>query len=102
MSFAITVGTSSVNLYDELGATNIEKIRRRSDSKNIAAVLVNNTPWSIVYIGTVGETASAATGLPLPENASISFDENSLRDVNLISDTAATDVRVWFAESEQR
>ena len=44
MSFAISVGTSSVNLYDELEAQGaIEKIRRRSDSKNIAAVIVNNT-----------------------------------------------------------
>ena len=103
MSFAISVPNTQVNLYDELNSIPgaIETIKRRSDSKNIAFTLRNWTTWTVLYVWTVWEDATIATGLPLKFEESMSADENSLRDINLISDTT-TEIRIAFAESEQR
>jgi len=98
MAQKITVWTTVVNLADSLWTDVVEDIRNRNQSRRTSFVLRNWTSGATVYVGTAGIEATTDS-MPVEYKESISFDENSLHDITLISDTVDTDIRRGSADS---
>lgn len=82
------------NLEEVIGAANLP-IVKNSGSGRIGIALYNNTPGEILWIGTA--TIDADTNaFPLPNDRSFVFDESQLKDVSIMDNWVAIDVR-WAA-----
>ena len=79
------------NLEDVIGAANLAKVKN-SGSGRIWIALYNNTPSETLYIGT--STIDADTlAFPLAHDRTFTFDESQLKDVSVIDNWVAIDIR---------
>lgn len=79
------------NLEEVIGVANLAALKK-SWSGRIGIALYNNTPWEILFIGTAGIDADT-NAYPLPNDRSFTFDESELKDVSVMDNWVAIDIR---------
>ena len=79
------------NLEEVIWVANLEQLKK-SGSGRIGIAIYNNTPGEILFIGTAGIDADT-NAYPLPNDRSFTFDETELKDVSVMDNWVAIDVR---------
>lgn len=82
------------NLEEVIGAANLELVQNTWSGK-IGIALYNNTPGQILYIGT-SRIDATTDSFPLPNGATVAFDESQLADISVIDDGTSIDIR-WMS-----
>jgi len=94
----ITVWTSAVNLKEALSASELSAIESSlNDGPNysVKSVTIKNyTTGTTLYIEQNWITATPTDGFPIEYLGTITFNEQRLQDISLISSAAGSDVRL--------
>ena len=79
------------NLEEVIGVANLAQLKK-SGSGRIGIAIYNNTPAEILFIGTAWIDADT-NAFPLPNDRTFTFDETELKDVSVMDNGVAIDIR---------